>query len=274
MWEVAKINIYINELLVEISSEDTVFKLRDKYKKDADVVILNGFPISQDLSLSPEDKLTFIKKGEIPNRQELEAMMVARHTPRVHNMVKKAVVGIAGAGGLGSNIAISLARVGVGKLIICDFDVVEPSNLNRQQYYVSDLGKFKVDALKDILEAINPFIEVIIHKVYLDENNIEEIFKDCIIVIEAFDSPICKATIANTVLTKMRNTKLISGSGMAGYFSSNIIKTRRVSRNFYLCGDEVNEAQIGSGLMAPRVAIAANHMANMALRLLCDEGEI
>ena len=187
----------------------------------------------------------------------------------VFNILKNSKVAIAGCGGLGSNIAVSLARVGVGNIILCDFDIVEPSNLNRQQYFISDIGKFKVCALKDILLRTNPFINIKKHKIYLDETNIEGIFKEADIIIEAFDKAKCKAMLANTVLTKMKDKYLIASSGMAGYFDSNLIKTKKINEKFFICGDFINEAKIGSGLMSPRVAICANHMANEAVRILC-----
>lgn len=269
MWEVARIKINLNELEIDVEESTYLFDVKEKYKKEADVIILNGFPIETNIKLKDNDKVTLIKRGEIPKKHELESLMMARHTPGVFKTLKKAKVAIAGCGGLGSNIAVSLARVGVGNLIICDFDIVEPSNLNRQQYFVSDIGKFKVCALEDILIKINPFINIKTYKIYLDEGNIEGIFKDSDIIIEAFDKAECKASLANIVLTKMKDKYLIIGSGMAGYFDSNIIKTKRINEKFFICGDFINEAKIGSGLMAPRVAICANHMANEAVRILC-----
>ena len=265
----AKIKIYLNEIEIEIENNSCTSHIKEKYKKDADIIILNGFPINNNIQLKEKDKVTLIKRGEIPKKDELKCLMMARHTPGVFEKLKKAKVVIAGCGGLGSNIAVSLARVGVGNLIICDFDIVEPSNLNRQQYFISDIGKFKVCALEDILLKINPFINIKKHKVYLDESNMEEIFKEVDIIIEAFDKAECKAKLANTVLTKMKDKYLITGSGMAGYFDSNIIKTKKINEKFFICGDFINEAKIGSGLMAPRVAICANHMANETVRILC-----
>ena len=116
--------------------------------------------------------------------------------------------------------------------MICDFDIVEPSNLNRQQYFVKDIGKFKVDALKEILLKINPFINVKTNNVFIDKDNIEYLFKDRDIIIEAFDKAESKAILANVVLTKMPDKYLIMGSGMAGYFDSNIIRTRKINENF------------------------------------------
>jgi len=200
--------------------------------------------------------------------------MASRHTPKVHEALKKGRVAIAGAGGLGSNIAISLARVGVGHIKIMDFDVVEPSNLNRQQYYIRHIGMKKVDALKELLKEINPFIEVEVKDVKIEKENIEELFKDVDIVIEAFDNPVYKAILVGEVLKKFKETKVISGSGMAGFYSNNIIKTKKINNRLYMCGDDVHEAGLNEGLMAPRVAIVANHEANMALRLLLNETEV
>lgn len=263
--------VKVNECIRDIDEGISCFELRELVKPDADVVILNGFPIKEDKFIKEKDNITFIKKGEIPKAYELEDLMVARHTPKVYGKVKNSSIGIAGAGGLGSNIAISLARLGVGKLVIVDYDVVEPSNLNRQQYYVSDIGQYKVTALKTQLQKINPFIEVEEIVEELHENNIREIFKDVDIVIEAFDNPESKAELSNIVLRDMKEKVLIAASGMAGYFSSNDIVTRKINNRFYLCGDGINEAKEGLGLMAPRVAICANHMANMALRIILGE---
>ncbi|WP_048569347.1 sulfur carrier protein ThiS adenylyltransferase ThiF [Clostridium cylindrosporum] len=266
--------IKVNELYVEADSNDTAFSIRNKYKKDSDVIVLNGFQIKEDVPLKEADRVTLIKKGEIPTEKELENLMIARHTPGVFEKLKKSKVGVAGAGGLGSNIAISLARMGVGEIVICDYDVVEPSNLNRQQYFIDDIGKLKVEAIRDILKKINPFMNITIHKLYLDKSNIKSVFNDCNIILEAFDCPICKSTLSNEVLTKMKDTYLIASSGMAGYYSSNLIQTKKITSKFYLCGDGVNGAKEGSGLMAPRVAICANHMVNMVVRILCEEIDV
>lgn len=266
--------IYINEEVNEVKNNERIFKIKETYKKDADLIILNGFQVKEDIHLKKNDKVVLIKKGEIPSKDQLEVLMRARHTPGIHEALKNAIVGVAGLGGLGSNIAISLARIGVGKLILVDFDIVEPSNLNRQQYFVEHIGLLKTVAMKELISKVNPYVEIVDINAYLDEGNIEEIFKDTDIILEAFDNPVCKATLVNTVLTKMKDKKIIGASGMAGYFSSNEIKTKKVNSRFYLVGDGVNAAQIGSGLMAPRVSVAANHMANMATRLIIGENEV
>lgn len=269
-----KIVIKVNEKHTEVESGETCFKLKNKIKPNSDLVILNGFPLEEDKELKKGDRIVFIKKGEVPSKEELQGIIMARHTPGVYEKVNKARIGIAGVGGIGSNIAISLARLGVGYIKIVDFDVVEPSNLNRQQYFIEDIGEYKVKALKKHIFNINPFIDVedLVEKI--EKENIKEIFRDVDIIIEAFDSAKYKAELCNEVLTNMKDKIIIASSGMAGFYSSNDITTKKITNKFYICGDGINEAREGSGLMAPRVSICANHMANMALRIILGEGEI
>lgn len=263
--------IYVNEVLKEIQGENLkVFDVRDKFKKNADVVILNGFPIKENKMLKENDRVSLIKKGEVLGLSELESLMISRHTPNIHKKLKESSVAVLGLGGLGSNIAISLARIGVGHLLLVDFDIVEPSNLNRQQYFIKDIGMYKTDALKKNIKDINPFIKVETVNTLIDSSNID-ICKDVSIIIEAFDNPVYKAEIANAVLMNMKDKYLISSSGMAGLYDSNLIKTRKIKERFFICGDMVNEAKEGCGLMAPRVSICANHMANLAAKLLVGE---
>ncbi len=224
-----------------------------------------------DYLISNNDQVTLIKRGEQPTSEELEFLMAARHTPGVHQKIRQACIGIAGAGGLGSQIAVALARVGVGNLIIADFDIVEPSNLNRQQYFIDQIGLAKVDALKSNLQRINPWTRIKCHQTRITPENLTGIFSGSDILIEAFDDAGQKAMLAEKWLLSCSDTPLVAASGMAGHEPSNSITTRRVSRNFYLCGDGLSAAQPGNGLMAPRVGIAAHHQANAALRLLLGE---
>lgn len=196
-----------------------------------------------------------------------ESEIVKRCTPGICEKLKKVRVGIAGAGGIGSNVAVSLARSGIGEITIVDFDKVEASNLNRQQYFIDDIGKYKVYALKEIIKRINPYVNVNSFVDKLEDENIMSYFKDVDIVIEAFDNPHYKAILSNYVLINMSNKYLISSSGMAGYISSNEIKTKMIRDKFYICGDLENEVDDLSGVMAPRVTICANHIANMVIRI-------
>lgn len=201
-------------------------------------------------------------------KEDMYAVLVERHGVEVQSKLENAVVGIAGLGGLGSNVALSLSRIGIGKLIISDFDVVEPSNLNRQQYFIKHLGMKKTEALELVIRECNPFVNIEKRDTFLKEDNIQDIFKEADIIVEAFDNPNSKAVLTNTVLTKMKDKKIVVASGMAGYYTGNTIISKKIRDNLYFVGDGENESKPGSGLMAPRVAIAANHQANTVLRII------
>jgi sulfur carrier protein ThiS adenylyltransferase len=265
------IRIKINEKETSVPSNTTLFHLKNQFKPNADVIIYNGFPVNADRPLKEGDDVVLIKKGEIPSTEELESLMMARHTPGIHEKIKASVVGIAGLGGLGSAIAIALARIGVGKLILVDFDVVEPSNLNRQQYFVHQVGMPKVEALQKNIATINPYVKIEIYFEKLDRNNVERIFKETEVVVEAFDRAEEKAMLINAVSEKMPDKYIVAASGVAGYGDNNEIKTVRFSSKIFIVGDQKTAAQPGIGLMAPRVGIAAHHQANMVLRILLGE---
>ena len=174
----------------------------------------------------------------------------------------------------GSNIAIHLARAGVGRLHIIDFDHVDISNLNRQQYFPEQLGMFKSDALYDTLSRIAPYCDISRDCVKLTEDNIPELLRGEDIVCEAFDRADQKEMLVNTVLEKLPDKFLVSGSGMAGLSSANSIVTRKVTRHFYVCGDEVSDVADGLGLISARVAVCAAHMAHMAIRIIAQEYDV
>ncbi|MFO7827471.1 MAG: sulfur carrier protein ThiS adenylyltransferase ThiF [Bacteroidales bacterium] len=185
----------------------------------------------------------------------------------IKSKLKNYTVGIAGAGGLGSNCAVALARVGIGKLIIADFDVVNETNLNRQYFFRDQLGMKKVDALKNNIGRINSVVNVTTKDIQLDENNIVPIFRDCDIIVEAFDLAEMKKMIIETCLAKWPEKPLVIGSGMAGWGKSNEIKVKK-SENLYICGDEVSEIADNNPPLAPRVGIVANMQANTVMEIL------
>lgn len=232
------------------------------------VSVINGFQTAEDVPLNEGDSVFLLKKGVMPPEDELEELMCARHTPQVHKKFKSSCVGIAGCGGLGSNIAVMLARSGVGRLIIADFDVVEPTNLNRQMFMIRHLGMYKTEALKSLIKEINPYISVETHCVKITEENATEIFGCCDVVCEAFDDPDGKAMLVNTLLSKNKTVKIAAASGLAGLSSCNDISTRRIGERLVICGDGVSAAENGVGLMAPRVAVCAGHQANAALSFI------
>jgi sulfur carrier protein ThiS adenylyltransferase len=177
-------------------------------------------------------------------------------------------VGIAGAGGLGSNCAIALARSGVGTLVIADFDVVEPANLNRQYYFSDQIGMAKTDALKENICRIDSSVIVTTHKVRLDTENIPLIFAECDIIVEAFDQASEKEMLIETVQEKMPLIPLIVGSGMAGWGKTDLLKCKKADDFLYVCGDESSEVSDELPCIAPRVGIVSNMQANLVLEIL------
>ncbi len=265
--------VLLNEKNVEIGGMSTLDDVRRSHKADADIMIVNGFPAGPDHLLHEGDSVTLIRRGEVVGKEELEALMSARHTPGVHAKLKGSFVGIAGAGGLGSHVAMALARIGVGRILIVDMDVVEPSNLNRQLYKIDQIGGPKVEALAGNLREANPYVRVDIRNEEITIENCVEIFRECDLVIEAFDTPKAKADLINTILSGLPEMRVVAGSGLAGYGPSNSIRTERLGR-LYICGDRQSEAGEGSGLMAPRVMITAGHQANQAVRILLGEENV
>ena len=210
----------------------------------------------------------------IPTKEEWNKALEERHGKELHKVFSSATVAICGLGGLGSNIAIALARAGIGKLILIDFDRVDITNLHRQQYKATQIGMYKTDALADNLREIAPYIELETHTERITEDNAITLLKGADIICEAFDDSECKAMLANTVLSEMPDKYLVAASGMAGMGTVNSIKTRKITSKFYLCGDETSEVSDGIGLVAPRVALCAAHEAHTVLRILAKQFEV
>lgn len=209
----------------------------------------------------------------IPTREQWYDALKERHGEELQEKFSSAKVAVCGLGGLGSNIAIALARAGVGKLILIDFDCVDITNLQRQQYKADQIGVYKTEALADNLREIAPYIEIQTHTVRITECNIEDVLKDADIICEAFDDAESKAMLTNSVLTQLQDKYLVAASGMAGLGSSNNIRTRKIMNRFYLCGDEVSDVHMEVGLVSSRVMLCAAHQAHMVLRILANEFE-
>jgi sulfur carrier protein ThiS adenylyltransferase len=186
----------------------------------------------------------------------------------IEDHLKKFRVGIAGAGGLGSNCAAALARAGLGTLVIADFDAVESSNISRQFYFISQIGMMKTAALKENLIRIRPDINIIIHQIELNRENIPAVFEGCHVIVEAFDRADMKKMIIETVQQEMPAITIIAGSGIAGWGNSNILKIRRIDDTLYVCGDESSEASVDLPPLAPRVGIVANMQADAVIEIL------
>ena len=204
-------------------------------------------------------------------KEQYRTALAGRHGAAAQKKLEQAAVGIAGLGGLGSNIAFFLARLGVGRLVLADFDTVDLTNLNRQQYRLCDLGRPKAEALTRQLKEINPFCTYEPYSIRVTPETLPALFGGCTVLCEAFDQPEQKAMLAETVLGELPDLPLVAGSGMAGFSSANSIQTVRRMKNFYLCGDGTAEVADGVSLAAPRVAVCAAHQATMAMRLILGE---
>lgn len=177
-------------------------------------------------------------------------------------------IGIAGAGGLGSNCAVALARSGIGTLVIADSDIVEEANLNRQFFFADQLGMEKTKALKENIERINSGTRIITNQVKLNPDNISLIYSGCDVIVEAFDRADMKEMLIETVQTRMPGTPLVVGSGMAGWGNNESIKYRKIDDYLFVCGDESTEVSDEMPPMAPRVGIVANMQANIVIEIL------
>ena len=210
----------------------------------------------------------------IPSENEWMDALIARHGPELHKRFSSAAVAVCGLGGLGSNIAVALARAGVGKLLLIDFDHVDITNLHRQQYKADQIGRCKTDALAENILEIAPYTKVETVMARITEDNFADILKDADIVCEAFDNAESKAMLVNGVLEQLPGCYLVAASGMAGMGASNTIKTRKITKRLYLCGDEVSDVSDTIGLVASRVMLCAAHQAHAVLRILAGEYDV
>ena len=209
----------------------------------------------------------------IPTKEEWYAALSERYGKKIQKNFESATVAVCGLGGLGSHIAFALARAGVGKLILIDFDIVDITNLHRQQYKANQIGMNKTQALKENLLEIAPYAAIETHKDRISENNAEELLEEADIICEAFDDADCKAMLVNLVTERMPEKYLVAASGMAGFGSANTVQTRRISKRFYICGDGTSDVQSEGSLVATRVMLCAAHQAHTVLRILTEQFE-
>ena len=209
----------------------------------------------------------------IPTKEEWYAALSERHGEKIQKNFESATVAVCGLGGLGSNIAFALARAGIGKLILIDFDSVDITNIHRQQYKANQIGMSKTEALKENLSEIAPYATIETYSVRITEINAEEILGKADVICEAFDNAECKAMLVNLVLEEMPEKYLVAASGMAGFGSANTIQTRRISKRFYLCGDGTSDVSETGSLVSSRVMLCAAHQAHTVLRILTEQFE-
>jgi len=192
-----------------------------------------------------------------------QKMLPNYFSPDELNTIRLVKIGIAGLGGLGSNCAMNLVRCGFTRFVAVDFDSVEATNLNRQAYFPEHIGRLKTDCLVELLRTLNPAIVIEMHAVRIDSTNVQVIFGECDVIIEAFDHPGCKALLVQTFMNSGK--LLVSVSGLAGYGSSDRIVTRKIHDRFFLIGDSVAAVSERLKPYAPCVAIAAAKQADVVL---------
>ena len=206
----------------------------------------------------------------LPTQHEMAEALIARIGEETYAKFQSSTVAICGLGGLGSHIAISLARAGIGTLILIDFDEVDITNLNRQQYKVSQIGTPKPEALAANICEVNPYLNVITYTTSITEDNVKALVADADIICEAFDDAEQKSLLTDAVLTQLPHAILVAASGMAGLGDPNTIRTRKIMSRFYLCGDESSDIEEIGSLFAPRVALCAAHQATTVLRIIAN----
>lgn len=206
-----------------------------------------------------------------PSKKEWQQALEERHGKELQEKLSAAAAAVCGLGGLGSNIAVSLARAGIGKLILVDYDRVDITNLHRQQYKASQINMNKVDALAQNLADIAPYLDIEVHNVKITKENLSGLLCGADIICEAFDAAEEKAMLVDGIFETMPEKYLVAASGMAGIGSSNLIKTRKITSHFILCGDETSDVSDGIGLVASRVMLCAAHQAHAVIRIIAGE---
>ncbi len=189
-------------------------------------------------------------------------------------VLKNTTVAICGLGGLGSHIAPALVRAGVGALILIDFDMVELSNIHRQQYKLCQIGMYKTEATAENLKEISPYVKITVCCEKITEKNAEILLQNADIICEAFDSAEAKAMLVQCCLEKFPGKYIVASSGMAGMESCNSIKTQHVMNRLYVCGDGESEVNEGVSLVSSRVMLCAAHQAHTVLRIMSKKTEV
>lgn len=210
----------------------------------------------------------------IPTEKEWHKALCARHGRDLQEKFSASTVAVCGLGGLGSNIATALARAGVGRLLLIDYDRVDISNLHRQQYRACQIGMLKTDAMRENILEIAPYVKTEIFNEKVTPESVPRLLGDADVICEAFDGAEAKAMLAESVAEHFPKKFYVCASGMAGLLKPNSVKTRRLGKNFYICGDGVSDISLGMGLMSAGVMLCAAHQAQTVLRILAGEYEV
>ncbi len=260
--------VYLNGKPVEVLEGVSLKDFLEKNLPDFDIVIHNTV-LNPDLflTLKDGDKISAFKKGKIPDNLSLKSLMFARQPDVYTEKLSEATVGIAGLGGLGSLVGENLVRAGIGKLVVVDFDIVEPPNLNRQRFFISQIGRYKVEAFMENMRNISPFTKIEGHIKKISRNNLD-VFRECSIVAECLDNPESKAELVTSLRDKFPEKVIVASSGVAGFGSEKTITVKKISDKIYVVGDGESEVKEGLGLTATRVGIAGSIQSHLIIRLI------
>jgi len=266
------LQIYINDETHSVGAGTTIAQVRARFCPEATAAILNTVPNPPaETILRNHDRVYLYEHAGDFACADLRSLILARQPHAASEKLRGACVGIAGAGGLGSVVAENLARAGVGKLIIADFDVIEPSNLNRQRFRLSQLGLSKAEALAGNLREYTPFVDVTGVNERISADNCVRVFGTCAIVCECFDAAESKAALVTALRRQMPGCIVVAASGLAGCGPARSITIRRVSDKLYIVGDQHSDSADGAGLFAARVGIAASMQAHVVVQLILGE---
>ncbi len=262
------IKVSLNGNDYRVDSHLTIGRFLSEYYPDFDLVIVNTV-LNPDLNyeLKNGDRVVAFKKGSIPDGVSLKDLMFARQPEDFTDKLQGSTVGIAGLGGLGSVVGENLVRAGVGRLVVVDFDIVEPSNINRQRYFINQIGRYKVNAFKENMKKISPFTEIEGYIIKVSRNNVD-IFEECQIIAECFDDPSSKAELVSAIRDRLPDKIVVASSGIAGFGSEKSVVVRRISDKIYVVGDGESEVKDRIGLVATRVGIAASIQSHLIVRLI------
>jgi sulfur carrier protein ThiS adenylyltransferase len=243
-------------------------ELADRLKPGADILVLNGRPAPRDSLLQDRDICSLIKIREIPSALDMRQALAARHGTATQQKLDAATIGIMGLGGLGSAVALALAKVGVGRLLLADHDVVVLANIHRQHYFIDQIGMKKTTAMKKNMVRVNPFVSITPLHLTLTEANIPHLFGKVDVLVECLDDPAMKAAAMRCALRKLPHTGYVGASGVAGYGPGDEIRCRKIRERVYIVGDGVTVQDDDTPLFATRVGLAAHQQANQVVRIL------
>lgn len=236
-------------------------------ESEGTIALVNGRHMEPEDAVRDGDSVILIPDGRFIS-SAADMMLADRYTPEILSRIRNACIGIAGLGGIGSHIAESLARVGVGHMVIADFDRVDMTNLSRQNYFIEDIGKSKAECTATLLKRINPDLDLKVFDARITPDNALEVFGGCDVVCEAFDTPQAKSMLVESILCNDSNMVMVSVSGLAGFSDTESMHCIKRMNRLYVCGDGVSDSTVGAGLTATRVMACAGMAAHTALRIV------